>query len=281
MNIKKFWKDTFGGFVLKNILIAIVLVVVLAWVSLICIDFYTRHGEYEVMPDLRGSYVEEAEILLKSKGLYAQVIDSVYVRGKKLGTIIDQIPEPNSSVKRNRPIYLIINSRQARQVALPELSDVSYRQADAMLQSIGLTVASVEYAPSEFKDLVIDVKYRGRTLLPGTHIPEGSSVVLVVGNGLGNAMTGVPVLKGLGIDEATTEAQSASFTIGAVNYDVPPSGNEEDYIIYRQIPAAGSSSSVGSRIDIYLSKDRSRINETFEEDKKPEEQEKVKDEQFF
>ena len=120
--------------------------------------------EAEIIPDLKGSYVEEAEVMLAKQGLFPQVIDSVYVRDKKLGTIIEQIPPANSTIKRNRPVYLIINSRQIRQVPLPDVNDVSYRQADAMLKSIGLNVSNVEYTPSEYKDLVIDVKYRGRSI---------------------------------------------------------------------------------------------------------------------
>jgi len=277
MDIKKFWKETFGGFILKNVLLAIGIIVVLSWIALISIDFYTHHGESEVIPDLRGSYVEEAEIVLAKKGLYPLVIDSVYVRGKKLGTIIDQIPPANSTVKRNRPIYLIINSRSVRQVALPEINDVSYRQADAMLQSMGLSVSNAEYAPSEYKDLVIEVKYHGRSILPGTRIPEGSSVVLVVGSGLGDSQALVPSLKGLSLEEATQQALSASLVIGLPDYDVPSSGNEGDYIIYRQRPAAGSSLSTGSRIDVFLTTDKARLKEVFEEDKKKDDTE----EQFF
>ena len=278
MDIKKFWKETFAGFILKNFLIAIGIIVVVAWAALIAIDFYTHHNESETIPDLRGSYLEEAEVLLAKKGLYPQVIDSVYVRDKKLGTIIDQIPPANSTVKRNRAIYLIINSRSVRQVTLPEINDVSYRQADAMLQSLGLSVSNVEYAPSEFKDLVTDVKFHGRSVTPGTRLPEGSSVVLVVGSGLGNSQALAPSLKGLGLEEATQEISSASLVMGAVNYDVNPSGNnEEEYIIYRQRPAAGTPLSAGSRVDIYLTKDKSRLKEVFEEDKKKEDT----DEQFF
>ena len=277
MDLKKFWKETFGGFVLKNILIALALIIALAWSILIYFDYSTHHGETVLIPDLRGSYVEEAEILLAKQGLYPSVIDSVYVPGRKLGTIIDQIPGPNASVKRNRPIFLIINSRQVRQVVLPELNDVSFRQADAMLQSMGLTVSSVESAPSEYKDLVIGVKFHGRSVLAGARIPEGSALVLVVGNGLGNVSAEVPFLKGMNLEDATQTAQTASFVIGTLNYDVPPSGNETDYFIYRQRPAAGSSAPSGTRIELFLSKDKSRINETFEEDTTEGEQ----DEQFF
>ena len=277
MDIKKFWKETFAGFILKNFLLALGIIIAVAWIALIGVDFYTHHGESETIPDLRGSYVEEAEIILAKKGLYPMVIDSVYVRDKKLGTIIDQIPPANSTVKQNRPIYLIINSRSVRQVPIPEINDVSYRQADAMLQSMGLSVSNVEYAPSEFKDLVIDVKYHGRSITPGTRIPEGSTVVLVVGSGLGNSQAIAPSLKGLGLEEATQEIQSATLIIGSVEYDVTPSGNEDEYIIYRQRPSAGTSLTSGSRIDVYLTKDKARLKEVFEEDKKKEET----DEQFF
>lgn len=275
MDIKKFWKETFGGFVLKNLLIAIAIIVALTWIALIVMDFYTHHGEYEVVPDLRGSYVEEAEVILAKKGLFVQIIDSVYVRNKKLGTIIDQIPAPNSNVKNNRAIYVIINSRQARQVTLPDVSDVSYRQADAMLQSIGLVIGSVEYSSSDYKDLVLQVKYKGRVVEAGSRIPEGSTVVLVVGNGLGAAQIVVPVLKGMGMERANEAIVAAQLSIGAVEYDVPPSGNEADYIIYRQRPAAGFSVPAGTTINIYLSRDKSRVNEVFEEDTKPAEKEEV------
>ena len=279
MDIKKFWKETFGGFVLKNVLIAIGAIVALSWITLITIDFYTNHGDYEVVPDLRGATVEEAQLLLSNKGLHVQIIDSVYVRGKKLGTIIDQNPAPNSNIKTNRPIYIKINSRFVRQVSLPEVSDVSYRQAVAILQSLGLTVGSVEYAPSDYKDLVTAVKFNGHTIFTGSKIPEGSSVVLVVGSGEGNVQTEVPSIKGMMLEEATQVVSAAAFEIGAVEYDVPPSGNEDDYIVYRQKPAAGSSISAGSKIDVYLTKNKARLKEVFEEDNEKKATET--EEQFF
>jgi len=275
MDIKKIWKESFGGFILKNFLAAIGIIVALTWISLICIDFYTHHGESVLVPDLRGSYVEEAQLILAKQGLYPQVIDSVYVRDKRLGTIIEQNPAPNSTVKSNRAIYLIINSRLVRQVTLPDVIDVSSRQAIAMLESVGLNLESMQEVPSEYKDLVTEIKYRGRAIIPGTRIPEGSAVVLVVGNGLGATQAVVPALKGMNLEEATEAITTATFILGAVEYDVPPSDNEEDYMVYRQRPAATSSISAGSRIDVFLTKDKSRLNEKFEEDKKPEESDEV------
>ncbi len=277
MDFKKFWKESFGGFVLKRILLAIIIFVALVWLTLIGVDFYTHHGESEIVPDLRGLYVEEADLLLTNHGLYPQVIDSVFVKDKKLGTIIEQIPAVNSTIKRNRPIYLIINSRQVRKVPMPDVNDVSYRQADAMLKAIGLSVSSVEYSPSEYKDLVIAVKYRGQNIPAGTRVPEGSSLVLVVGSGLGGESSLVPTLKGLALEEAREEALAGSMVIGAIDYDVEPNENENEYIIYRQRPAAGRSVPAGTRIDVWLSKDKSMLNKTFED----EEEQVETDEEFF
>ncbi|MDD3321514.1 MAG: PASTA domain-containing protein [Paludibacter sp.] len=277
MDFKHFWKETFGGFVLKNVLLALLIFVALVWGILIGVDYYTHHGEAEIIPDLRGSYVEEAAVVLAKQGLYPMVIDSVYDREKQLGTIIEQIPPANSTVKRNRPIYLIVNSLQVRKVPMPDVNDVSYRQADAMLKSIGLYVSNVEYTPSEYKDLVTDVKYNGVSILSGTRLPEGSAVVLVVGSGLGNNNSIVPAIKGLALEDARQSILSSSFVIGAVNYDETPSGNESEYFIYRQRPSAGSALPTGSRIDIYLTKDKSRLDEIFEEDNTTE----SSDEQFF
>jgi len=276
MDFKKFWKESFAGFVLKRILLAITIFVALAWITLLIVDQYTRHGEFEVVPDLRGMYVEEAQLLLSNQDLYPQVIDSVYVRNKKLGTIIEQTPVPNSTVKKNRPIYIIINSRQVRKIPVPDVTDVSFRQADAMLKAIGLNVSGVDYKPSEYKDLVIDIKYRGRSIEPGTRIPENSYLTLVVGSGVGDETVRVPSLKGLTLEEARTETISASVIIGAIQYDVQPNGDEKNYFIYRQRPSAGQGVDAGSRIDVWLSKDKSLQNKSFEEEENTEE-----DEQFF
>lgn len=278
MDLKDFWKNSLGGFILKRLLLAIVIFVALAWVTIALIDVYTHHGESETVPDLRGLYVEEADLLLNNHGLYSVVIDSVFVRDKKLGTIIEQIPAYNSTVKRNRPIYLIINSRQVRQIPVPDVNDVSFRQADAMLKSIGLNVSSVEYSPSEYKDLVIAIKYRGRNISSGMRVPEGSSLVLVVGSGLGGEELPVPGIKGMSLEAGTEEALNGSMVIGAVEYDVEPSGNEDKYVIYRQRPAEGNSVPAGTRIDVWLSKDKSMLNKVFEEDEAVDKQE---NEEFF
>lgn len=257
-----FWNNTYLGYILKNILIAGGIILGLVLAALLFIQLYTNHGESEKVPNLRGTTLEEARLMLDRHNLKGEIIDSVYLKDKKLGTVIEQNPVPGSIVKPGRPIYLIINSKSVRKITLPDVRDVSLRQAEAMIKSLGVNIATVQYASSEYKDLVLDIKYKGQTLLPGSKIPEGSSVVLIAGDGYGSSnASGVPSLKGLDLASATEIISAGTFLLGGITYDVAPNGDENQYIVYQQRPEPGEPVATGVAIDLFLSKDRSRLNE--------------------
>lgn len=275
MTWKDFWKKSIFGFAIKNILAAIVVMAILIWLTFRGVNKYTEHGVSEMVPDLRGAYVEEAEVLLKAQGLYPQVIDSVYMRDKKLGTIVEQKPKPNSRVKRNRPVYLIVNSREIRMMTLPAINDFSSRQAESMLNANRITVESIEYVPSEYKDLVIDVKYKGEIAKAGDKIPQGESVILVVGRGLGTEELVVPALKGMGLEEARREIIDASFILGATYYD-KGDADESLYFIYRQEPEDEELVPSGTKINVWLTTDEELLKI-----KNKKTQTNIQDEEFF
>lgn len=262
MDFKTFWKESIAGYIIKRVLLAIVIFVALAWITLIVLDNYTNHGESVIVPDLQGLYVEEAENILGNYDLYSQVIDSVYVKEKALGTIVEQIPPANSSVKKNRSIFLIVNKKQLNMIPFPDVNDVSFRQADALIKSLGLQVSGVVYRPSEFKDLVIDVSYNGMHIEPGTRLPEGSAIVLVVGSGFGDTSSTIPSLLGKSIINARNEAIASSFILGSINYDFRPTGDEDQYMIYQQSPEYGKNMPEGTRINVWLTKDRALIEQS-------------------
>jgi beta-lactam-binding protein with PASTA domain len=70
----------------------------------------------------------------------------------------------------------------------------------------------------------------------------------------------------MNIDTGRDSVVRAMLVVGATSYDVTPSGNENKYVIYRQSPAAGRSVPAGTRIDLWLSKDKSLLDKTFDED---------------
>ena len=142
-----------------------------------------------------------------------------------------------------------------RQVTMPNLQDMSYRQAETTLRGMGLNVDSVyDYEPSAYRDLVLDVKSKGVSVQPGTKLPVGTRVRLVVGFGRGTEQVEVPMVIGMTLQEARSVLLSRRLTVGAVNYDEQPEEGEVQYV-YRQIPAAGERLIEGETVALKLSKD--------------------------
>lgn len=180
MSKKKFNKPIIGNSILKNLLAIIACGVFLIALALIFLHVYTRHGHNVQVPNLEGLQVEEANIILKAKGIHAEIVDSIYRPDAVPGAIIDQTPKANNNVKEGRAIYITIYSKSPQEVAVPGLVDYSTRQAVALLNSLGFSRLSIEEVPSQYSGLVLAVEYRGKQLVPDEKIPAGSPLKLVV-----------------------------------------------------------------------------------------------------
>jgi hypothetical protein len=180
MSKKNADRPIFDNNILKNILVMIITGIILVVIALLLLNFYTRHGHNVVVPRLEGLQIEEANIILKAKGLHAEIVDSVYNRDAVPGAILDQTPKADNKVKEGRSIYVTVYSKNPQQIAVPGLVDYSTRQAVALLNSLGFTQISIQEVPSEYSGLVMAVEYRGRALLPDEKIPAGSPLNLVV-----------------------------------------------------------------------------------------------------
>lgn len=246
-------------FVVTNIVIAVVIAVVLFVIVVLWLNRYTLHGKEITIPQVTGMTQEEAEIVLRGSELYLVVVDSTYSDKAPLGTVVEQTPPALSHAKPDRPVYVVMNARTKQLIPLPELHDVSYRQAEATLRSIGLQVAKVVYEPSLYPDNVLDVRAGGLSLSEGMRLPEGSGVTLVVGRRQGNSTVIVPSLLGMSLPQARTALLQIGLTIGAYTYDVEPTPeNLDKYIIYRQSPTEGATLQEGSTVNIQLTTDIER-----------------------
>lgn len=256
MTFHTFWKNTKAGFILKNVLLALAigiaaLVILLGWLK-----SYTEHGIEITVPNITGMYLEEARAVVGGEGLQLQVIDSTYSRKVPLGTIVEQNPQADTHAKHGRMVYVIINANTVRQIPLPDLHDISFRQAEATLKSLGITVNNYVYEPSEYRDLVLDVRQNGKCINPGDRLDEGSSVTLVIGRGKGTEKVTVPQLCGKSLAEARSLLLSRYLTLGIYEYDEEPTPETSTlYVVYRQEPAAGNVILEGSRVDLYLTTD--------------------------
>ncbi|MDD2797884.1 MAG: PASTA domain-containing protein [Bacteroidales bacterium] len=171
---------------MKNILWAIGIGLTLVIALLIWLNIYTLHNESITVPDLRGLSVENASLILKNKNLRFEIVDSVFVKGKAPGAIVEQIPAPESNVKEGRIVFLSINGLTTKKVQVPDVRDQSSRQAEATLTAVGFEVAEIVEVSSEYKDLVVDIIYNKQKVMPGQKLPMGSKLILNIGDGMGS-----------------------------------------------------------------------------------------------
>lgn len=169
--------------ILANILIITAVNLVLLTVAYLSLGPYTHHNEYQIVPVLKGMSVEEVSTLLASKNLKYEVTDSIFDNTSKPGCIIMQTPKGGSKIKDGRTIYLTIRSYSTKKVKVPYVNDLSMRQGMAALHSAGLTNISIEHKPSEYSDLILELKMNGLPLQKGDLIPVNSKVTIVVGDG--------------------------------------------------------------------------------------------------
>lgn len=263
MDFKRLWRENSLIFILKMFALAAIIgagivVAVIYWLSQ-----YTHHGEEVGVPDITGMYITEADMLLRGQDLQLVVVDSTYSKKVPLGTIVEQNPPADALVKHGRYIYVVVNARAVRQVLLPKLTDMSLRQAEAALRTAGLSVEDIEYEPSEYKDLVLDVKRGEESLAEGTRLPEGSSVILVVGFGIGTEQVSVPDLTGLSISAARARLLECRLIPGAVNYlEELTEDNAAQFVIYDQTPAPDELLLEGSRVNVSATTDAMRAAES-------------------
>ena len=134
--------------------IVIIVVLLLTGVSLV-LNSVTRHGESLTVPDITGLKVEDAQQILLSKNLKFVITDSLFFEDKPKNSVLDQNPSPQSKVKEGRIVYITLNSNKAPLVNMPNIIDVSLRQAQVMLLSVGLKTGRLIYKPDIAQNVVL------------------------------------------------------------------------------------------------------------------------------
>ena len=259
------------GIIVFNLCLSVLVVGITIFVVLIGLKNYTQHGVEILVPDITQLYVEEAKIILESEGLHIEVIDSTYSTKVPLSTIVEQNPKANSHVKHGRTIYVIKNANFRKPVVLPELRDVSLRQAQASLSALGLVIDSIAYEPSAYRDLILDIRKDSEPLLAGTVLEVGTPIQLIVGRGQGTNNIEVPNVLGKTLEEARSWLMAHALTVGIVTYDIPPTEeNKAQYIVYSQDPESGTIIVEGSSVNLKLSLD---IEKTVTADNEQDEEE--------
>lgn len=223
------------------------LVVLLLGGVLFALNSYLNVAEAEV-PPVVGMQREEAEKFLKDRGFNVTINERFDEKGEK-GTVILQDPEAHATIKKTRPILLVV-SKGPDLVEVPEVIGKSFDEARLTLENEGFQVEAPE--PVYSKDVEVD-KVAEQKPAGKAKAPRGSRIKLFVSKGPQPDVQQVPNLVGLTQEAARTELGKVGLELG----DVLSQAESFDYLsgqIIAQQPGAGEEAEQGSKVDVILSK---------------------------
>jgi beta-lactam-binding protein with PASTA domain len=219
-----------------NILAGIVISVLIVFLFLQTLNFWTNHGEYLRVPEVKGKTLSEATSFLEKQGFEVIIQDSIYQDTVPPLAVLKQFPEPDATVKVNRTVYLTINRATPPWVDMPNLVGMSFRNAELELKAKGLKLGDTTYVPDIAKNAVKDQLTNGGSIRPGTKIPMGSIISLVLGAGIGSEEIPVPDLFGMPYIEALTLLEANGINVGVVLPDADLKDTTAGFV-YWQNPA--------------------------------------------
>jgi eukaryotic-like serine/threonine-protein kinase len=199
-----------------NLLSAIILVLLIVFLFLQSLSWFTNHGSYLKVPAVAGKKVDDAVKYLEDQGFDVIITDSVYNDSLPLNTVKKQLPDAGATVKVNRTVFLNINPVMLPMVEMPKLEGLSLRFALDRLAKSHLRLGDTTYRPDFMKGSVLEQNYNGNKILPGAKLRWGSAVSLVIGGGLAEVQILVPDLVGHTLYEAKGELESKGITLAAV-----------------------------------------------------------------
>jgi len=251
-----------NNWIVKNLLWAVVLVVLLATVASVALAFVTKHDQEIEVPDMISISVPEAQRLASSLGLVIEVTDSVFVRRMERGAVFSQNPPAGSHVKKGRTIRLTINSIMPKRVSMPNLVGYSMRQAKAELSSKGLYLGKLIYVSDIATNDVLKQLYKGNEIAPGKSIIMGANIDLVVGLSEQDNKTLVPDVSGMKFIRAVDAVHDNSLNVYKAVFDgsVKTYNDTLNAIVFRQAPLPSSVPvDMGSEVSLYLSVDPDKV----------------------
>jgi beta-lactam-binding protein with PASTA domain len=250
-----------------NLLAAIAIALLILFIFLRTLGIITRHGKYLTVPSVIGKNTEESVKYLESKGFDVIIQDSVYVDSAKKGIVLKQLPDPNSTVKINRTVFLTVNRVTLPRVDMPSLQGKTLSYALEILKRSHLVLGDTTYKPDFMMGSVLEQHYAGNAITSGTKLPWGSRVDLVVGGGLTEQRIMVPDLIGMSLGEAKLVLEQNGIGLAAIISDGPITDTLAAYIFKQNPPRFTEQNQAvyiqsGQLMDIWISREMKSAKDT-------------------
>jgi beta-lactam-binding protein with PASTA domain len=226
----------------------------LSWVFL---WWYTDHGSFVTVPDLKHQPIETAVEALEDIDLEALVIDSIWNDTAQPGSVKDLIPPPGSTIKEGRQIFLTI-FRKTPPMETINIKQGEYAQvAMVKLRNKGIPFDVVYAENNNFIGAVVGIRANGQELLGGKQIKRGTRVKLLVGTS-GKSTVSIPDLYGMTYMEVKGLLDSLHLT-PQFFFELPPVDGADSasfYLCTQEPPFSPGAVPVksGSIIDLHFTK---------------------------
>ena len=159
----------------------------LVYLSLSFLKYITFHNKHQKVPDLSGINIINLTQILEEKNLRYEIIDSSkFTPNLPPLSVIEHQPGPGKLVKKNRKIYITLNPSGYSRISVPDLVQITRRNAEVTLLSVGFSIGEISYRDNIGKDMVLEMRYKGERIEAGTLLQKTSEIDLVLGNGKRN-----------------------------------------------------------------------------------------------
>lgn len=219
-----------------NLLMAIAAGFLLVLALTFFLDAYTRHGKVTSVPDVTRKNAKEAIALLKGQG-FKVIVDSTYRDSLPPLFVIKQVPGGGEKVKRGRTIYIVVNKESVPLIEMPNLMGASVNSALHLLERANLKLGDTLYKPDFAAGRVLKQQIGNTEIKPGTMIPYGTKITMIIGGGLGREIFNYPDFYGMTLKQALRVLDTMGLSVGAV---VPDPGTRDtmNALIWKQYPPA-------------------------------------------
>lgn len=241
---KKKKKDGTTKVVLLGILLAFLLAFSIFFGYYKLKDFLTT--EEVIVPNVIGLTETEARSEIEELGLKFIVKGTGRNDNFKPGVVIYQSVDPNTTVKKNFPIEVLINEGEAL-VKVPSGVNRDVNDARDIMINANLEV-EIEY---EFSDTIPEDVVIRQSPESGTEVKPGSTVRLVVSQGQEKRTVLMENLIGKNIEEARQILEKLDLIEGEIVYQ--PSDQYEENIVTWQSYEPGTELETKTAVDLYVS----------------------------
>jgi beta-lactam-binding protein with PASTA domain len=247
-----FQDKTFGSLLATvGLVIGITLVVAIVYFY-VYLPAITNHGESITVPNLQGMKIDEVQPFLASHDLRYAVNDSAYAEDQPPLSVLRQFPKAGSNVKEGRLIYLSINRVTPPTLPVPNVTDLSLTGADLIIKTNELRRGRIYYASSPFLNYVLEMQYKGKNIAPGTRVPKGATIDLVIGDGNGAVRFTVGNLIGDSYERALFKLEGWNLHLGRVEIPEGVDTTGIEPFVFKQSPRANDSVRVGDPVNLWI-----------------------------